>query len=114
MQIKTIICRNEDANAFDAEINHWLAEGWRLTKREVLISDSVTARAVDMRLYAELVKMDPAPEPIMEPLEAVQVLARACENAPQCEPDDCPLYDWCTGIPVYVVPKDWKEDTKKQ
>ena len=112
MQIKTIWQPFSFPEQFDMDVNKALDDGWRLTKREVLQCEADTMREEKRRLlYAELVKMDPPPEqPTVDPMEAVQVLARACENAPQCEPGICPLHDWCTSSLADVVPKDWKRD----
>lgn len=116
MQIKTIWKKISNACEFDVEVNAALTEGWRLTRRELLQCEADTMREEGRRLlYAELVKMDPRPEqPTIDPLEAVQVLARACEAAPHCEPEDCPLYGWCTNMGDDPVPKDWKQKTDEQ
>ena len=116
MQIKTILKIDAEAVEFDVEVNAALAEGWRLTRREVLPGEQYTETIYGRRmLYAELVKMDPRPEQsTIDPLEAVQVLARACEAAPHCEPEECPLYGWCTNMGDDPVPKDWKQKTDEQ
>lgn len=116
MQIKTIRKTIFSASEFDDEVNKALDAGWRLTRREVLQGEGKEKTCYDnWLLYAELVKMDPVPEqPAMDPLEAIQVLARACENAPQCEPESCPLHDWCTTLGNDPVPKDWKQAPKRQ
>lgn len=115
MQIKTIWRTVSEHQKFDVEVNNALAEDWRLTRREVLPGEQYTASDYGRRLlYAELVKMDPKPEqPTVDPLEAVQVLARTCENAPHCEPEECPLYSWCTNMGDDPVPKDWKQKTEE-
>lgn len=106
MQIKTIWKPLDYIGMFDNTVNDALADGWRLTKREILPSNL---------LYAELVKVDPLPETAaIDPLEAVQVLARACEAAPHCEPGSCPLHDWCTGLSTDSVPKDWKRSAENE
>ena len=112
MQIKTIFNPLDYAGLFDNAVNEALDDGWRLTRRELLQCEADTMREEKRRLlYAELVKMDPPSEqPVGDPLEAVQVLARTCENAPQCEPGSCPLHDWCVGLSSESVPKDWKKD----
>lgn len=115
MQIKTIRKTLFSASEFDEAVNEELAKGWRLTRREVLQGDGKGERSYDnWLLYAELVKMDPRPEQsTIDPLEAVQVLARACEAAPHCEPEECPLYGWCTNMGDDPVPKDWKQKTEE-
>lgn len=116
MQIRTIWKPFENVAQFDMEINGALTGGWRLTKREVLPGEAYTPHEYGRRLlYAELVKMDQPPEqPDMDPREAIQVLARACEAAPQCEPESCPLHGWCMGLGHDSVPKTWKRDPVKQ
>ena len=116
MQIKTIWKPMPEFREFDAEVNNALNNGWRLSRREVLHGEAYTPNEYGKRLlYAELVKADPVPEqPAMDPQEAIQVLARACEAAPNCEPEDCPLYDWCTNMGDDPVPKEWKLGPKKQ
>lgn len=116
MQIKTIWKPFKNVAQFDMEVNGALTGGWRLTKREVLPGEAYTPHEYGKRLlYAELVKSDPVPEqPAMDPQEAIQVLARACEAAPHCEPGSCPLHDWCTTLGNDPVPKDWKQGPKKQ
>lgn len=57
-QIKTIIKPYERLYEYDAEVNKYLSEGWKLRKREIQqvsgeISEAFTAPAVYV-LYAEL------------------------------------------------------------
>ena len=60
MKIKTIRWRLDAAEQFDEEVNAALAEGWHLTKREVLDGRQLSTDAYLHRmLYAELVKLDP-------------------------------------------------------
>ena len=62
-QIKTIKNRLDNAASFDEEVNAAIAEGWRLTKREVLQpkaqSESLHSYTV---LYAELEREEIAEE----------------------------------------------------
>lgn len=57
-QIKTILLPYSELDAFDRKVNHFLAEGWTLKKREIQkvsgeISESFNVPAVYV-LYAEL------------------------------------------------------------
>lgn len=55
LQIKTIRNRLDNAEAFDKEVNAALAEGWTLTKREVLMPKAQGERIqTHIMLYAEL------------------------------------------------------------
>lgn len=62
-QIKTIKNRLDNAESFDKEVNAALAEGWQLTKREVLQpkAQSESMQTYTM-LYAEL-EREKEPEP---------------------------------------------------
>ena len=57
MEIKTIWEKVQDAPKFDERVNEALADGWELTKRELVVEptyhDEVFIYAL---LYAELVK----------------------------------------------------------
>ncbi len=59
-QIKTIIKPYEQLYSYDKEINRYLSEGWKLTKREIQrvsgeISEAFYAPSIYV-LYAELEK----------------------------------------------------------
>lgn len=58
LQIKTITYRLDNAADFDAAVNAAIAEGWHLTKREVLqpLAQPNTNQYLHTMLYAELVK----------------------------------------------------------
>lgn len=76
LQIKTIHDQLLNAYTFDQEVNTAIAEGWTLTKREVLLPN---ARPVDVDgcvvLYAELEK------------EVITEAERCCENCRYCDCD---------------------------
>jgi len=65
MEIKTIRYRLDDAPDFDKAVNAAMAEGWRLTRRDVLRVDQPQNSSTFFysMLYAELVKLDPPAEP---------------------------------------------------
>lgn len=65
LQIKTIRNILDKAEKFDAEVNAALAEGWTLTKRELVHSHGV--------LYAELERVEITEE------------ERCCENCAYCD-----------------------------
>ena len=59
MKIKTIVDRLDNEENFDEKVNDALNDGWRLTKREVLIPASqpnVSGRFIHIMLYAEMNK----------------------------------------------------------
>lgn len=61
MEIKTIKDRLDNSEYFDEKVNDALHDGWRLTKREVLIPASqpnVSGRFLNIMLYAELEKAE--------------------------------------------------------
>ena len=104
MKIKTVW----DANLFkfDEKVNEWLADGWILSKREVLPAP----RLDDSIFYAELVMLDaPDPEEIPVPpadiFEALRVIRDTCEAEESC--GCCPLYDWCCRLRKGHDPCDW-------
>lgn len=94
MEIKTIVYSFVGSRAFDANVNAAMAEGWRLTRREVFPDG-------DGLLYAELVKLSdedelsPTPEPPTWQ-EAVEVLRDTCASVPGCT--DCPALHWCAKV----------------
>lgn len=67
-QIKTIIKSSATPELFDEEVNAALAEGWTLTKREVLGHFEVSGVPYGRTLYAELER------------EVVTEAERCCEN----------------------------------
>lgn len=78
-QIKTIKNRLDNAESFDKEVNAALAEGWQLTKREVLQpkAQSESLQTYTM-LYAELER------------EEITEAERCCEN--------CKYFDRQPGV----------------
>ena len=72
-QIKTITERLGDAEHFDAMVNEALQEGWRLTKRKVLMPRAQGGeRFTFIMLYAELEK------------EVITEEERNCGNCKHC------------------------------
>lgn len=68
-QIKTIKNRLDNVVSFDKEVNAALAEGWTLTKREVLLPRAQTSTQYTyIMVYAEL------------ELEVITEAERCCEN----------------------------------
>lgn len=68
-QIKTIKNRLDNADNFDAEVNAALADGWQLTKREVLMPTSQDrVHYTYIMLYAELER------------DEITEAERCCEN----------------------------------
>lgn len=61
LQIKTIRYRLDNAEAFDEAVNDAIREGWRLTKREVLMPVTQPNHYTYIMLYAELEKDGTAP-----------------------------------------------------
>lgn len=57
LEIKTIIYRADDMEDFDKEVNGALADGWELTKRELLPPCEGPTRYWERVLYAELERM---------------------------------------------------------
>lgn len=72
-QIKTIKNRLDNAEDFDVAVNTALAEGWRLTKREVIRPLSQgSGHLTYIMLYAELER------------EEITEAERCCENCAHC------------------------------
>lgn len=108
MKIKTITGRLNYPTDFDQEVNEAQEEGWRLVKREVLPGTPGKSDSPRL-LYAELVQLDPEPEP-QDPFDAVRAIRSACLNVPQseCNAGRCPLYSWCVGLAEAHDPTDWE------
>jgi hypothetical protein len=112
MKIKTIVTNTDNVEQFDTQVNNLLAEGWHLTKREVLPGMNYNANNWARRaLYAELVQLDPEPEAPAEPepvdpVELVRQLRDFCDGM-ACP--NCPLNDWCPShLPRNEGPADWE------
>lgn len=107
MEIKTIVRNCLDAEVFDAEVNGYIAQGWRLVKRALLGGGGY--------LYAELEKVDEAPaeEPVEpDPLDAIRFVRDVCKTTPICGPT-CPLYEWCEPLPDVCAPGGWNVPPKE-
>lgn len=101
MEIKTIVSSMTWVGNFDEMVNDALAEGWRLTRRDVLPNTD--------RLYAELVKLDPPAEPEKSDLlTAMRVIKAECDSHSSCQ--TCPLYPWCD----VHAPCDWETPEEVQ
>lgn len=113
MKIKTIVTNMDNVEQFDAQVNELLAEGWHLTKREVLPGMNYNANNWARRaLYAELVQLDPEPEPEaqpLDPIDAVYAIKATCNAVPlkDCQGGRCPLYVWCCQLEGGRDPSDW-------
>lgn len=111
MKIKTICYRLDKANDFDDEVNRVLAEGWQLVKRTVLPGKALTADTYNNRmLYAELVKLDPPAEPeTPDPMDLLRQVREACLRVPSngCNPEGCPMFNWCEQLRRGGDPTDW-------
>ena len=118
MEIKTVckeVCAKGTA-LFDQEVNELLADGWRLSKRDLIpgydLGDEVYFAPA---YYAELVKLDEAD---MEPQEAelpiwedaVDALRLACGTAEDCTKDGCPMFAWCQkNLADHNPPANWDD-----
>lgn len=98
MEIKTIKTRLDNEGHFDAAVNSALAEGWALTRRDVLLPTAQPSGGTYMHimLYAEMVKLDPPAEPEtddIDPVTAAQIVAQECNRVDSCA--DCDLHAIC-------------------
>lgn len=118
MQIKTIAKRLEDTEAFDAEVNAVISEGWHLNRREILMPPAQPNDGVHflhMVLIAELVKEDTdAQEPEPAPItwqQAVETIKGICSGRADCiTGDECPMFCYCHTLNVdWGVPFEWPE-----
>lgn len=103
MRIFTV-AKNEPG-AFDADINYLLSTGWQLTRRELVQTPAGTKDY----FYAELVQLDPDPEPEeIDPVKALQVIIDTCKNVPECG-STCPLWSWCQAPSnnITISPNGW-------
>lgn len=111
MKIKTI-CRNFDwVEEFDQLVNEAINDGWHLVKREVLPGVAGVSNSRRL-LYAELVQLDPEPEPEaqpLDPIDAVHAIKATCDAIPlkDCQGGRCPLYVWCCQLEGGRDPSDW-------
>lgn len=117
MKIKTV-CKKVSAEGtalFDQEVNELLADGWRLSKRDLIPGYDLGDGAYFVPSHcAELVKLDEADmEPQEDVLvtwqEAVTALYLTCKTANDCSEGGCPMFEWCQdNIPETVpAPKYW-------
>lgn len=105
MKIKTIC--EQMPGIFDADVNDAMAEGWKLTRREVLVDRNNPKAST---LYAELVLPDQAAEPETEdPIEALRTVQRVClaVSGDDCGTDRCPLRKFCDRLRDGGDPTDW-------
>ncbi len=95
MEIKTVVESHNWPGAFDDKVNEALADGWRLTRRDVLQGSD--------RFYAELVKLDlPAEPETPDLLTAMRAIKAECDSHDSC--GDCPARPWCN----YHTPNNWE------
>lgn len=108
MKIKTITEELAFAGVFDSRVNENLAKGWHLVRRDIIpAGPNPNSHRL---LYAELVQLDPVPEPQpVDHFEALRAIKAACLNVPQteCNAGRCPLYSWCRDMSEYTDPTDW-------
>lgn len=106
MKIRTIMLPLHDqqhCDTFDAAVNESLAEGWRLTKREVLPGGPQTTHHFMHRvLYAELVLPDPPAEPekpvAVNMYDHFMAIRGMCDKHEECY--SCRYFKLCgTGAP---------------
>lgn len=84
LQIKTVRYRLDNAPDFDAAVNAAIAEGWRLTKRDVICAPAhPTGSTLHTMLYAEMER------------EEITEAERCCENCKWYEqqPESLPCRD---------------------
>lgn len=89
MEIKTIRKQLDYVEDFDKEVNAALADGWKLTKREVLVPPTDDKYIM---AYAELEKRDEKPAVKVQDgdlLAAARLLHEHCMRHGGCT--DCPL-----------------------
>ena len=111
MKIKTITGRVNYPADFDRVVNEAQEEGWRLVKREVLPGTPGNPNSPRL-LYAELVQLDPEPEPAaqpVDPIDAVYAIKATCDAVPikDCQVGRCPLYAWCCQLRDAGDPTEW-------
>lgn len=108
MKIKTITGRLNYPDDFDREVNDAQEDGWRLVKREVLPGTPGNPNSPRL-LYAELVQLDPEPEPEAQPLDPIGCLEALRKFCAGNKCDTCPLDDWCpVWLPRNEGPADWE------
>jgi hypothetical protein len=106
VKIKTVSSSFDWRGDFDNAVNEALEKGWQLVKREV-IPGSPNDSA---RLYAELVKLDPPAEPeTPDPMDLLRQVREACLRVPSngCNPEGCPMFNWCEQLRRGGDPTDW-------
>lgn len=94
MKIKTVI--HDNPGMFDAQVNELLAEGYMLGERSIIKAGP--AGLEQTYHYAQLVLLDPVPEPEQgDPVEALRCIRDFCEAMPKekCLTPECPLSNWC-------------------
>lgn len=102
MKIKTIARTFDEVAEFDDLVNATLEEGWHLSRRDVLPAPNQGRRL----LYAELVLLDPEPEPEpFDPLDLLRQVKEFCRGVDVCI--NCPLADWCQQLRKGGDPTDW-------
>lgn len=103
MKIKTIW--TPTLKYFDDRVNAALAEGYQLTRRDLVPAE----KPVDYVFYAELVLPDPAPDPEPVEIDAIQALhiVKAACLAHKGPCNDCPMTDWCESLQLGGDPTDW-------
>lgn len=105
MKIKTVVSSSPDD--FDNQVNQLLEEGYMLGARDLVQTPAGTKDY----FHAQLVLLDPVPEPEQpDPLEALRNIRDFCEAVPteKCLTPDCPLSPWCHNYTEDgISPSDW-------
>lgn len=104
MKIKTIV--HDDPKEFDKQVNKALKKGYVLGHRGTLPGATLVAH------YAQLVRLDPAPERspgLPDPMAAVRAIREMClaTSVIDCTDGKCPLEGWCGQLEKGGDPTDW-------
>ncbi len=105
MKIRTVIMNTDNTMKFDDCVNDLIADGWVLTRRDILPGMQYNATNWARRAhYAELVQPDPLPEPdpvaACDPFDLLRQLRAFCDEVPKvtCECGECPLSFICADM----------------
>ena len=104
MEILTIV--HDAPETFDSLVNAALRKGYRLSRRG---PEPVGDGAV--KLYAELVKLDPPAEPEeLDLLTAMRAIKDTCNSCDSCE--ECPVQPWCNfhAPHLWALPEEAQND----
>lgn len=101
MKIKVICTPINTPEDYSIQVNTALAEGWTLTRQEIVKND--TSMPSESMLYAALILPDAPvePEPITNAVEAAKVVFAECASHTYCR--DCRLRHICD----HCSPANW-------